>query len=109
MPSRVLLAISIVAALLVSAAPAVAAPAADASPPQLRSIELSQTAVTVSRLQTVLVDVRVRLTDDTGVEAVGGGTGYWPVLSFANAPTGNATLARSGGTPGLARTGAGDI
>jgi hypothetical protein len=55
------------AALLVPAAPAVAAPAADTSPPQVRSIELSRSAVTVSGLDTVLVTVRVRLTDDTGV------------------------------------------
>jgi hypothetical protein len=53
---------------LISAAPAFAAPAADTAPPQLHSITFAQSSITVAGLQTRLVGVRVRLTDETGVE-----------------------------------------
>lgn len=59
---------AVLALSLISAAPAVAAPAADTEPPQLHSITFAQSSVTVSGTQTRLVGVRVRLTDDTGVE-----------------------------------------
>ena len=53
---------------LISAAPAFAAPAADTAPPQLHSITFAQSSITVAGLQTRFVGVRVRLTDETGVE-----------------------------------------
>lgn len=88
------------AALLVPTTPAGAAPAADTTPPQIRSIELSRTAVTVSGLQTVLVDVRVRLTDETGVEPRGDGVGgHFPYVAFDASLNQFANLERTGGTP----------
>src|SRR5690349_1585547 len=53
---------------LISAAPAFAAPAADTAPPVLHSITFATSSVTVAGIQTKLVGVRVRLTDETGVE-----------------------------------------
>lgn len=53
---------------LISAAPAQAASAADTAPPQLHSITFTTSAVAVSGIQTKFVGVRVRLTDETGVE-----------------------------------------
>jgi hypothetical protein len=97
---RLPLAIAAAAALLLPAAPALAAPTVDTTPPQVRSVEVAQSAVTVSGLQTVLVTVRVRLTDDTGVEVVSSpGIGYWPVVSFAPTLSAYALLALTEGTP----------
>lgn len=58
---------ALMALSVLPAAPAIAA--ADTTPPRLTSITFDQSAVTVSGLATKFVDVRVRLTDDTGVEA----------------------------------------
>jgi hypothetical protein len=55
---------------LIPAAPALAAPAADTTPPQVHSITFASSSVTVSGLQTQLVGVRVRLTDETGVQPI---------------------------------------
>jgi hypothetical protein len=100
MHRRLPLAVSLTAALLVPAVPAGAAPAADTTPPKVESISLSRTKVTVSGLQTVMVDVRVRITDDTGVETTGtdGGDTY-PYVVFSSTPNGFAGLQRTGGTP----------
>jgi hypothetical protein len=71
-----------VALLLVPAAPVSAAPAATA-PPQVRSIELSLASATVSGLETVPLNIRMRLTDDVGISNVGDNAGGWsPDLSF---------------------------
>ena len=55
---------------LIPAGPALAAPAADTAPPEVHSITFAQSSITVSGLQTKFVDVRVRLTDETGVQPV---------------------------------------
>ncbi|WP_433722991.1 hypothetical protein ACQP2Y_45500 [Actinoplanes sp. CA-051413] len=55
---------------LIPAGPASAAPAADTAPPRLESITLELPSVTVSGTQTRLVGVRVRLTDETGVQPI---------------------------------------
>ncbi|MEU8229989.1 hypothetical protein AB0C12_10330 [Actinoplanes sp. NPDC048967] len=55
---------------LIPAGPASAASAADTAPPRLESITLDRTSVTVSGIQTQLVGVRVRLTDETGVQPI---------------------------------------
>ncbi|OJF14738.1 hypothetical protein BG844_08325 [Couchioplanes caeruleus subsp. caeruleus] len=55
---------------LIPAAPALAAPAADTTPPQVHSITFAKASSTVSGLQTELVGVRVRLTDETGVQPI---------------------------------------
>jgi hypothetical protein len=90
----------LVPALLVSAGPAGAAPAADTTPPELKSIELSHTAVTVSGLQTVMLDVRVRLTDETGVEPTSDGVGgTLPLVAFSETLNNFAALELTEGTP----------
>ena len=100
MRRRLFLALFSAAALLVPTTPAGAAPAADTTPPQIRSIELSRTAVTVSGYQTVLVDVRVRLTDETGVEPhLDGGMGFYPYVAFDASPNQFADLELTEGTP----------
>ncbi|MFB9360100.1 hypothetical protein [Actinoplanes nipponensis] len=55
---------------LIPAGPALAAPAADTAPPELKSITVATSSVTVSGLQTKLIGVRVRLTDQTGVQPI---------------------------------------
>ncbi|MBG0561469.1 hypothetical protein [Actinoplanes aureus] len=65
---------------LLPAAPASAAPAADTTPPQVHSITFARSSVTVSGLQTELVGVRVRLTDDTGVQPIS----YSPSVELAS-------------------------
>ncbi|MBG0568603.1 hypothetical protein [Actinoplanes aureus] len=55
---------------LIPAGPALAASAADTTPPQVLDIAFSESAVTVSGLQTKFVEARVRLTDDTGVQPI---------------------------------------
>lgn len=78
------------------AAPAAAAPA-DTSPPQLRSITLSRTEVTVTRTDVEFVTVDVRLTDDSGVEEWVESIGFFdPILLF---PDGKVHLRLSSGTP----------
>ncbi len=100
MHRRLTLVISLTAALLVPAVPAGAAPAADTTPPKVESISLSQTTVTVSGLQTVMVGVRVRITDDTGVEPFSPmGDRTYPYVGFSSAPNEFAGLARTEGTP----------
>jgi hypothetical protein len=99
MHRRLPLAIFLAAALLVPAAPAGAAPAADTTPPKLESISLSRTAVTVSGLQTVMVDIRARITDDSGVENLSTLEGTFPYVQFSAMPNGFAGLERTGGTP----------
>ncbi|GLW33466.1 hypothetical protein [Actinoplanes regularis] len=64
-PAAALLALS-----LILAVPAMAAPAADTAPPQLHSITFDRSSVAVSGLQTQFVGVRVRLTDETGVQPI---------------------------------------
>ncbi|MGW4942275.1 hypothetical protein ACWEOZ_11885 [Actinoplanes sp. NPDC004185] len=68
--SFVALAATLLGLSLIPAGPASAAPAADTAPPRLESISLDRTSVTVSGVQTQLVGVRVRLTDETGVQPV---------------------------------------
>jgi len=99
MPKRALFAAAILIVVLGSSAPAAAA-AADTTAPRLRSIELSRSAVTVSGLQTVLVGVRVRLTDDTGVQVIADPVegNYWPTVSFGG-PGAVVLLTRTEGTP----------
>lgn len=60
----------VVAALvltLLPAAPALAAPAADTTPPEVHSITFAKSSTTVSGVTTELVEVKVRMTDDSGV------------------------------------------
>ncbi|MEU8610268.1 hypothetical protein AB0C29_19980 [Actinoplanes sp. NPDC048791] len=105
MRSRLLLALSLTTALLgpavlIPGGPAGAAPAAETTPPVLKSIELSRSAVTVSGLQTVMLEVRVRLTDETGVEQTSDGVGgLLPYVTFSQAPNNYAALALTEGTP----------
>ncbi|WP_433721107.1 hypothetical protein ACQP2Y_37965 [Actinoplanes sp. CA-051413] len=100
MRRHLLLAISLTTALLVPAGPAGAAPAADTTPPELKSIELSRSAVTVSGLQTVMIDVRVRLTDETGVEPTSDGVGgSFPYVALDATPNNFAELELTEGTP----------
>ena len=105
MRRHLLLAISLTTALLGPAVlgpagPAGAAPAADTTPPELKSIELSRSTVTVSGLQTVMLEVRVRLTDETGVEpSSDGGGGNFPYVALAATPNNFAELDLTEGTP----------
>jgi len=65
------LAVPVAAAVLLSVlppAPALAAPAEDTAPPEVHSITFAESSVTVSGLETRFVGVRVRLTDETGVQ-----------------------------------------
>jgi len=73
------------------------AAAADTTPPQLRSITLSEDTVTVAGTAVKFVDVDVRLTDDVGV-VEGRELNYFfdPILTFPNF---SVQLALSSGTP----------
>jgi len=62
---RRLLTIAVIAAAAIS--PSQLAHAADTGPPQLVEIQLSQSTATINGLDVVDVEVRVHLTDDTGV------------------------------------------
>ncbi|GAA3932437.1 hypothetical protein Aau02nite_17170 [Amorphoplanes auranticolor] len=55
---------------LIPAVPAFAGAAADTAPPELKSITLERSSVTVSGVRTELVGVSVRLTDETGVRPI---------------------------------------
>lgn len=101
MRTRLSVALAAACLLLIPAAPAVAARADDPDAPVVRSIALSQSSVTVSGLQTVLVTVTARLTDQTGVDAGpkydGIGLSYWtPAIWFGPDP---AFLQLASGTP----------
>ncbi|MFI1993883.1 hypothetical protein [Actinoplanes sp. NPDC020271] len=56
----------VVATLALSLLPA--APAVDTAPPEVHSITFAKSSVTISGLRTEFVEVRVRLTDETGVQ-----------------------------------------
>jgi hypothetical protein len=83
--------------LLTVAVPAHAAPAADPAAPVLESITLSQTAVTVTGVQTVFVGVQVRITDDAGVEPTSSNEESFPSIEFGPPPL-HLLLTRTGGT-----------
>ncbi|WP_125802732.1 hypothetical protein [Actinoplanes sp. ATCC 53533] len=86
---------------LISAAPAFAAQAADTAPPQLHSITFAQSSITVSGLQTRFVGVRVRLTDETGVQPREYSPGEElasPLLTVNASPNSNVLLRLAEGT-----------
>jgi len=66
--TAVALGAAVLVAVAAPATAAAAAPAADTSAPQVRSIAFAKASSTVNRLETDLVEVRVRLTDETGVD-----------------------------------------
>jgi hypothetical protein len=101
---RTSLAVSMAAAVLSSllpAAPALAAPAADTAPPEVHSITFAESAVTVSGLETHFVQVRVRLTDETGVQQedyVPSDQAAGPAVQVNGGPNSYVVLRRTEGT-----------
>ena len=79
--------VALVALAAVSQSPA--AHASDTSPPQLVEIQLSQSTVPVAGLDVVNVDVRVHLTDDTGVvtTAPSGTESHTPLIQLIRTGT----------------------
>ncbi|MEU4423293.1 hypothetical protein AB0F81_21920 [Actinoplanes sp. NPDC024001] len=61
---------AVLALSLMPAGPALAGSAADTAPPEIHSLTFSESSVTVSGLGTKFVQVRVRLTDESGVEPI---------------------------------------